>query len=190
MDPIEIIVAGTPQPGGSKNAFARRNPKWKPGMPKYLRYLHDGEGRPILTVVDDNPKTAGWKKAVKAAALAQTEGMELPLEGALIVNMTFYVGRPKGHFGTGRNARLLKDSAPLRPPVRPDALKLARPVEDALTGVLWGDDAQTTDLVIRKRYAPGYVLQGEGGEYVAIRVMPHEHNTVGEQRMSAQTSMT
>jgi len=31
-------------------------------------------------------------------------------------------------------------------------LKLARAVEDALTGVIWADDAQIVDEVIRKRY--------------------------------------
>lgn len=31
-------------------------------------------------------------------------------------------------------------------------LKLARAAEDALTGILWRDDAQICDEVIRKRY--------------------------------------
>jgi Holliday junction resolvase RusA-like endonuclease len=36
--------------------------------------------------------------------------------------------------------------------VKPDVLKLARAVEDALTGILYRDDAQIVTEVLRKRY--------------------------------------
>lgn len=46
----------------------------------------------------------------------------------------------------------MKPLAPIAPIVRPDLLKLARAVEDALSGVLWKDDSQVVVEVLRKRY--------------------------------------
>lgn len=39
------------------------------------------------------------------------------------------------------------------PETRPDADKLLRAVGDALTGVVYRDDAQLTTVVVRKRWA-------------------------------------
>ena len=36
--------------------------------------------------------------------------------------------------------------------MRPDATKLVRAVEDALTGLVWRDDAQVVIQTVRKRY--------------------------------------
>ena len=47
----------------------------------------------------------------------------------------------------------MKGSAPFYHTTKPDALKLARSTEDALTGIVWADDAQTAVLEISKRYA-------------------------------------
>jgi Holliday junction resolvase RusA-like endonuclease len=75
------------------------------------------------------------------------------LEGPLGLAVVFNITRPKGHFGTGRNAGALKDSAPYWPTVKPDATKLLRGLEDALTGVVWRDDAQVVEQAVTKRYA-------------------------------------
>ncbi len=144
MPELTFTVLGKPEPAGSKRIV----PIMGKGRVPTGRYR----------VVDDNPAGEGWRKlVVKAAERARGEapaGMFLgPLEGAVRVTMSFYVARPKGHFGTGRNAACLKPSAPPVPIVRPDSLKLARGTEDALTGVIWKDDAQVTDLVVHKRYA-------------------------------------
>ncbi|RYH06785.1 hypothetical protein EON65_42440 [archaeon] len=34
-----------------------------------------------------------------------------PLEGSIAVNMVFYFSRPKNHYGTGKNANVLKNTA-------------------------------------------------------------------------------
>ena len=70
------------------------------------------------------------------------------MTGALRVSFTFYRPRPKGHFG----AKGVRPSAPRYPTTKPDVLKLARAVEDALTGVLWRDDAQIVAESIYKDY--------------------------------------
>lgn len=67
--------------------------------------------------------------------------------------ITFSLARPAGHWGTGRNAAILKPSAPAYPVAPPDFDKLTRAVADALTKIAYADDAQITDALIRKRYA-------------------------------------
>jgi Holliday junction resolvase RusA-like endonuclease len=129
--PLYITVLGEPQPAGSKRAFV--NPK---------------NGRAIVT--DANKKAKPWQREVKQAASEAYAG-EL-IRGPVSLRLTFIRPRPKGHFGTGRNADAIKPSAPDFPTTRPDALKLARAVEDALTGVLWADDAQITEEQLYKRY--------------------------------------
>lgn len=140
MTPIAIRVPGIPQPGGSKRAF--RNP-------------HTGG----IVVLDDNRKAAGWKERVALAARQAYAGE--PLTCPLRVDVTFWAMRPRGHYGSGRNAERVKPSAPLMPATKPDATKLWRSTEDALTGIVWRDDAQIVTQVVRKRYGvgPGVEIQ-------------------------------
>jgi Holliday junction resolvase RusA-like endonuclease len=75
------------------------------------------------------------------------DGREL-LEGPLVLEFVFFRPRPAAHFGR----RGLRPSAPEFPTTRPDVLKLARAVKDALTGVVWRDDAQVVDERLAKRF--------------------------------------
>jgi Holliday junction resolvase RusA-like endonuclease len=43
--------------------------------------------------------------------------------------------------------------APRYPITKPDATKMLRAVEDAMTGIAWLDDAQIVRQVVTKRYA-------------------------------------
>lgn len=108
------------------------------------RYLRHSGGQDL----------ASWKRAI-----AETVGplVTEPETGAVRVDATFYVARPKGHYGTGRNAGRLRESAPAFPTKRSggDLDKLARGLLDALTGCAFLDDSQVTDLRMRKRYADG-----------------------------------
>jgi Holliday junction resolvase RusA-like endonuclease len=180
---ITIVVEGKPEPGGSKKALPIPNPRYKPTMHKVFRFLHNMDtGMPIINVADANDRAKPWKKKVAQAASEQYSGALL--DQPLLVEMTFYVTRPQLHMGTGRNAGLVKNSAPLYPGTRPDALKLARPVEDALTGIVWTDDGRTCDLVSRKRFA-----DAEHPEGVVIRVLPHAHETIGAAAEAAQQEL-
>lgn len=130
---VRFFAVGQPQPAGSKRAF--RNPR---------------SGRILVT--DDNKRSKPWQ-AIVASAGAEQMGAEFLISiPSLEVDLDFIVPRPKGHYGTGRNAALLKPSAPAFPAVKPDVLKLARSVEDALTGVVWRDDAQIVTERLTKRY--------------------------------------
>lgn len=127
---IRFTVYGEPQTAGSKRAFPfkRRN------------------GQLGVAVSDDNPKSRDWKNAV--ASQARESMGDYPLsDSPLSVAFIFYRPRPKGHFG---KHGLKRSAYGLHPTTRPDVLKLARAVEDALTGVVWRDDSQIVEEVLKK----------------------------------------
>ena len=134
MAVIRFTAIGKPQPAGSKSGapIRRRN------------------GSIGVAMRDSNPKAKPWQAIVANAAREAYSG-DL-LRGPLFVRMKFFLPRPKGHYGTGKNAATLKASAPRHPTKKPDALKLARGTEDALTGVVYADDSQIVSERLVKRY--------------------------------------
>lgn len=141
---LEIHVVGTPAPQGSKRGFV--NP-------------HTGR----VAMVESSKKVKPWRQDVRYAvndAVAAREGAGDPfatLSGPVGVDITFLLPRPKGHYRTGKNAHLLRDSAPARPTSKPDVDKLLRSTLDALRDAgVYGDDAQVVNLTGRKRYATAH----------------------------------
>jgi Holliday junction resolvase RusA-like endonuclease len=129
--PLTFFCAGKPQPAGSKRGFF---------IAKIKR----------VVIVDANKNAGDWKTDVKYEAQSNYSG-DL-WDGPICLRLTFFVIRPNGHYRSGKNAHLLRDSAPRRPTGKPDLLKLARGVEDALTGIIWKDDAQICEEYLRKEY--------------------------------------
>ena len=127
-----FFVPGIPQPGGSKRGFV--NPK---------------TGR--IVILEDAKGNKDWRISVVAAALEAYTGD--PVGGSLELGVEFRMPRPKGHYGTGRNAGQIRSSAPVFPTTRPDLTKLWRSTEDALTGILWRDDAQIICQHVRKVFS-------------------------------------
>lgn len=153
---IEFRVVGKPQPAGSKRAVPIRT---KAGV--IVR-----DGRVLTRVIDANPNSAEWKQQVSSAARAAVgDAFEL-LTGPLGLSLEFFSPRPKSHYGTGRRAGVLKQSAPRFPTSKPDLLKLARGVEDALTGVLYRDDSQIVIERLKKQYGTHFCLD------VCVYVLP------------------
>lgn len=127
---------GTPAPQGSKNARAI--------------YKGKGEARQFTGKVamhESSKKVKPWREVVAAFArnystISDQDGEWELLDGPLVVDMVFTM--PKGttlpkyldwHFRT------------------PDLSKLARSTEDALTGIVWQDDARITAYRrLEKRY--------------------------------------
>ena len=136
---VSFFVDGIPQPGGSK---------------KYVG--HSKAGRPIL--IDDCKRNKTWRQRVAAAARASWP--YAPTISPLFVRYQFIVLRPGCHYGRGRNATKLKKSAPVYPSVKPDVGKFWRSTEDAMTGVIWKDDASTIVTYAEKRYGdrPGCAI--------------------------------
>lgn len=137
-------VYGEPKPKGSMKCVGRR------GKVKHQ----------LVEQVDDG----GWRDLVTAAARRFV--LEVADEHQPIyAEMTFSLSRPSSHYGTGRNARLVKNSAPVWPTLfgTGDSDKLARLVLDALqdAGVL-RNDAQVRPLYVDKAYwAPHPVVLPE-----------------------------
>jgi len=129
MTDIRFVVLGRPQQKGSKRAQIV-------------------QGRAIIR--DANAKARPWANLVTAAA-REAYRDEL-LRGAVEVELGFFFARPKAHFGTGKNAGAVLASAPRHMIVMPDIDKLARCALDALTGVVFKDDAQITLLTARKGF--------------------------------------
>lgn len=130
---ITFTVRGLPAPQGSKRAF--RN--------KY-------SGR--IQQVESSRRVAPWRSDVRDAALAAMATAP-PLAAPVAIRLEFRMPRPKGHYGSGRNAALLKPSAPARPAGKPDLDKLARAILDAIAGLVIADDALVVDLHAVKIYA-------------------------------------
>lgn len=126
---ISLFIAGIPQPGGSKRAFVVK-------------------GRAVVT--DDCKRNKDWRSLVSHTAKLEYAG--LPLAVPLAVTMRFTMPRPKSHYRTGKHAGELRPDAPTYHAKKPDALKLARSTEDALTGIIWRDDCQTVALQVSKVY--------------------------------------
>ena len=135
---VTFFVHGDPQPGGSKKGFA---------------YIDKKTGKTRVNIVDDAKRNKEWRSLVAHMA-RKVMGEDPPLKGALSLDIVFLVRRPKSHYGTGRNAGYLKKSAPRYPTTRPDQTKLLRSTEDALTGIVWRDDAQVVRQFIQKNYTP------------------------------------
>ena len=127
---FECFIEGDPAPGGSKTGF-------------YSKKLNR------VLMMDACKKNPAWKKLVATIVKAEYKGK--PLEGAIVVYMKFFIRRPKSHYGTGKNADILKSTAPLHHTQKPDLTKFVRSTEDACTGILWVDDAQI-DMQINRKY--------------------------------------
>lgn len=154
---LEVEVGGKHVPAGSKNGNAVRfkdeRGKWK------VKIVTDKDGNEHAQVTVSDVNASKLKKRageIQAAVLevAREVGFTMPHKDTPVaVACTFFRPRPATtQYGSGRNARVLKDSAPAYPVAAPDATKLWRGFEDALTGVLWHDDARVVGQVIGEDY--------------------------------------
>lgn len=130
---IIFFVPGIPAPGGSK------------------RFVGIGKrtGRAIL-IDAGGQRNKDWRANVGHHALIAMEGKVQFERRPLMVNLTFFMPRPKYHF---RRDGTLRDDAPRYHTTKPDAIKLARAAEDAMTGIIYRDDALTAAITSAKYYA-------------------------------------
>lgn len=128
---LRFTVFGTAKASGSKRAFKLKNSS-------------------RIVVTDANKGAKPWKNLVAQEAGRHVNGAGL-LRTPLDVHFAFYVARPKGHF-TSKGALSAEGRRKSVPTKKPDVLKLARAVEDALTGVVYYDDAQIVTERIEKRW--------------------------------------
>ena len=126
-----MFVMGTPAPQGSKRGFIRGGK---------------------VQLVESSKAVTPWREAVVAQAMR--DGLAgRRFDGDLALAVDFYFDRPRGHYGTGRNAQRLRPGAPRRPNGKPDLDKLLRSTLDALTqaGVIV-DDCRIVTVSAGKHY--------------------------------------
>jgi Holliday junction resolvase RusA-like endonuclease len=114
---------------------------------------HVGNGR----LIESSRKVKPWREAVRAAATALIAPYGddwQPLDVPLVARMVFALRRPQRPKAS-------------RPDRYPDLSKLVRSTEDALTGVLWTDDARVVEY---DRLAKIYVPEGLDGPGALITV--------------------
>lgn len=106
-------------------------------------------GSPVVVVTDaGGQETKNWKQTCAVFARQNYQGP--PLTTALAVTFKFVRTRPKAHL---RSNGTVKESCELlMPTTKPDVTKLVRAAEDALTGIVWADDALIVHQVAGKRY--------------------------------------
>lgn len=131
-------VYGKPIPKGSHRAFVRGN-------------------RAIIT--DSQEGLALWQSQIRVEA--EKAKKDFPnvdwQNSAICLGLTFYFEHPKIHFtSTGKQSKHFE----LIHTKKPDFDKLARAVNDALTGTLFADDSQSSIITGFKFYGqPGVNIQ-------------------------------
>lgn len=124
---MEIVIYGEPIPQG-RPRFTKTGHTYDPQRSKNYKQLVR------FWVTQHLKKVAGWK----------------PLENALCVDLTFFVGIPSSW---SKEKRIKAINGQIRPIVRNgDIDNLCKGVLDSCNGLLWVDDCIITDLSARKRY--------------------------------------
>lgn len=125
---IEITIPGKP--------IAKKRPRFA-RVGKFVKTYNaqeTEEGRWILEA----------KEQLSEPPIPSCHGVALKLE--------FMMPRPKGHYGTGRNAGKLKPSAPKLHLGKPDIDNLEKFAMDCLKGLAWDDDCQVVSVHSTKYY--------------------------------------
>lgn len=97
--------------------------------------------------------------------------------GPVRLECVAYYPRPKSHYGTGRNAGKLKDTAPYYPLLKPDYDNIEKVIADSLNGLAYLDDKQVIDSHCLKLYQ---IPNCEPCVMVTVRLM--EQQTMAEHR--------
>lgn len=109
--------------------------------------INRGKGAPYPQTLRD------WRSRMEQQFHEEWAGRE-PLRCGLDIDAVFTFNRPQGHYGTGRNSRTVRPTAPPLMVQAPDLDKLVRAVADSLTtsGVIM-DDKQIVLLSAAKHWA-------------------------------------
>lgn len=123
------------------------------------------QGRPRFTTrggyarAYDPPKSKEWKEEVaRQIKLSLPSPYPLFKEGPLVVNLDFYMPKPKSL------PKKVIDHVK-----KPDLDNLGKAIKDAMNGLVYKDDSQVVHLIIRKMYAitkPGVNIEVFTKEFI------------------------
>jgi len=135
-----------------------------PGMPQ-------GKARPRVSLKNGKAraytpqKTRAYEGRVCFFAARELAGDFELLTLPVAVEIIAWYQRPKSHYGTGRNAGVLKPQFEnVWPGTVPDLDNVEKAICDSLNGLVWKDDAQVVDMRSRKFY------EDELGPRVEVRI--------------------
>lgn len=123
MSILRFTVRGEAIPQGSMKAFMPKNGKF-----------------PIIT--SDNPRLKAWRNLVAQCsllAIRQSDFIQIARHTPIRLCVDFYFDKPKSEKGIDKVTR-------------PDLDKCVRAIQDSMTGVLYEDDAQVTEIYARKLF--------------------------------------
>lgn len=132
---FELWVPGHPITQGNKTAFPFKG--------------KDGKLHVSMTEGKGSGKLKNWRSTIAGVFAQHYAGA--PRGEPVHMTQIFKMKRPQNHYRT--NGELKDWAEGLEHIKRPDIEKLARAVNDALSGVLWKDDSQVCELDLRKQYA-------------------------------------
>ena len=138
MTEFRLFVPGKAAPQGSRKFMGRSN-----------------TGKGIM--VESSQRVRPWRDLIVTMALDAVDQGAPVYVGPVDVALDFTFDRPQHHFGSGKNAGLLKVTAPVFPRTGGDLDKLCRAACDALgrkhgAGVI-ADDADIVRLEATKHFA-------------------------------------
>ena len=140
---IAFRVSGVPVAQGRPRAF----------VPRGWTARAAAEGREVKPRAYDPKRSRAWKKLVSSVALVHRP--ERVIEGPVMLYLSFFLPRPQQP----------GDRAVFHA-TQPDLGNLVKAVEDALTGIVYGDDSQVVRCEAMKAYAltldpPGVCIEVE-----------------------------
>lgn len=124
---ITFVIPGTPV-GKGRPKFARR-------------------GNFVSTYTPE--KTASYENLVKVKAEEAMQGHAL-FEGAVQVQVQLFVTPPESW---SQKKKTMALAGEIMPTSKPDVDNVIKGIFDACNEIVWKDDKQACDLVVRKRYA-------------------------------------
>lgn len=141
---IEFFVPGHAAPGGSKKIVTNRS-----------------TGRAMLTDAGKNNKPWRQDVAIHAMQAMKEQHAEMIVDKPIMIQAYFYMKRPKSHYNSKGD---LKPWAPSYCTSKPDDSKLFRAVQDAMTSIVYKDDALVGTHTVHKFYE--YPGQGCGVQLI------------------------
>ncbi|MCE5277175.1 MAG: RusA family crossover junction endodeoxyribonuclease [Planctomycetaceae bacterium] len=161
-------VVQSPEPAASPAAepIVLRIEGLPKGQPRHKPYAMKMGDKWVGRVHPDpgaGGKIDSWRDSVTLAAQNSPRRPLVPLSGPIRVDLVLLLPRPKGHYGGGRNAQVLKGSAPAWCTAKPDRDNAEKLILDVLTKLrYWLDDKQVCAGEVRKYYANEYQGQRSG----------------------------
>jgi Holliday junction resolvase RusA-like endonuclease len=112
------------------------------------RFARIGKG--VRTYSDQEDEQSLWVMEARK----QTRRLNRFFDGAVEIRVRFWIKRPAGHYGSGKNAEILRPSALVVPEKKSDLDNYEKFMLDCLNHChIWKDDSYVVGIDSKKRFA-------------------------------------